>query len=453
MNLRNILLLRLIFGALCENILIKHLETLSISKAIHDVAVEFYIKNQIQFDVVTITDDARMFYQLIYHLLARNETENSHRLSSFSIDLNVAFGIEKSAIILVDSCGHLQFINFYSSFENLYTKNFKFLIFAENCGLDLLENNIDQLIKSKQITFRKGTIEHYEFLLINDRNVLYLTTIEWFTEAACNQPQLKVLNSFNKTTRKWTKKLENYEKFQNFHGCDLKMWVASELANTAFGKIDKSNDKKSKNGLIPQMYIDISRKYNFKPKFQLEREEAEVCFVIYRMEPAKDLTFHFTASFMEVRDVILATPGDLYSPYEKLWLPFDDLTWKFLFATFFVAFLIIFLINLLSKRIREIVYGVNIHNPALNVMSAFFGISQYKVPKKYFSRCLFIIFVFFCLIFRTCYQSKLFEFMTSEPRYPPPKSIHDLKDRNYIMHTHLGFKLVNKIIADDKFDW
>jgi len=67
----------------------------------------------------------------------------------------------------------------------------------------------------------------FEYIFIEDSNFLYLMTIEWFTEVACNQPQLKILNSFNKTTQKWNKKFENYEKFQDFHDCELKVCILS----------------------------------------------------------------------------------------------------------------------------------------------------------------------------------------------------------------------------------
>ena len=43
--------------------------------------------------------------------------------------------------------------------------------------------------------------------------------------------------------------------------------------------------------------------------------------------------------------------------------------------------------------------------------------------------------------------------MTSEPRRPPPKSIKDLKDRNYTIHTYLELDSVEDKIADDKYNW
>jgi len=455
MNLKNFLLLRFIFGVFCEKILVENSEILSISKAIYDFTEEFYIKSQIQFDFVYINDDASKFSQIIHHLLVQNGATNPHKTFLFLTKLKKTFGVVRSAIVLADSCTDLRFIHTNIGLGGQYTKIVKFLIYVEGCGYDFIKNDLEHLIVNQQLTTEHGLIEQYEFLLISDEDFLHLATIEWFTEAACNQAQLKVLNSFNKITLQWTKNLENYEKFQDFRGCKLKIWIPNDLTLviTDSNDLRKSSHEGAKNGLIPYVFTNISRKYNFMPVFQPIKEYSEVYIDVFRLISAKEMKKHFTASFMETRDLIFSTPGDLYTPYEKLWLPFDDPTWKFLFVTFFVAFLTIFLINLLPRTIREIVYGVNVHKPALNVISAFFGISQYKVPKKYFSRCLFIIFVFFCLIFRTCYQSKLFEFMTSEPRRPPPKNIQDLKDNNYSMYTYLRLNVLNEMIEDEKNKW
>jgi hypothetical protein len=69
--------------------------------------------------------------------------------------------------------------------------------------------------------------------------------------------------------------------------------------------------------------------------------------------------------------------------------------------------------------------------PAYNVVSIFFGIGQTRLPVENFSRFVWLLFIWFCLIFRTCYQSKLFEFMTSDMRKPLPESVDDLREMNY----------------------
>lgn len=69
--------------------------------------------------------------------------------------------------------------------------------------------------------------------------------------------------------------------------------------------------------------------------------------------------------------------------------------------------------------------------PAHNAVGIFFGIGQTKLPEEYFSRFLLLLFIWFCLMFRTCYQSKNFEFITSDMRKPMPETFEDLAYWNY----------------------
>jgi hypothetical protein len=69
--------------------------------------------------------------------------------------------------------------------------------------------------------------------------------------------------------------------------------------------------------------------------------------------------------------------------------------------------------------------------PAYNAVAIFFGIGQTRLPAEHFSRFIWLLFIWFCLIFRTCWQSKMFEFMTTDMRKPLPASIDDLREMNY----------------------
>jgi hypothetical protein len=77
----------------------------------------------------------------------------------------------------------------------------------------------------------------------------------------------------------------------------------------------------------------------------------------------------------------------------------------------------------------------DVTNPAYNALGIFFGISQLRLPCESFSRFVLLLYIWFCLIFRTCYQSMMFEFMTSDMRKPVPASIDDLILMNYTIFT------------------
>ena len=295
--------------------------------------------------------------------------------------------------------------------------------------------------------------------LLCDKSFLHLASVEWFTEVACNQLQLKVLNSFNKITKKWQNKLENYQKFQNFYGCSLKLGIQINEEQSCWGGIKpkkEADGKKIRIGLKPNIFRFTSEKYNFKPYLlELVNEyiRPEVHFHMFRSTSIYGRLLHMSTPFVEIHDVVIATPGDFYGSYEKLLLPFDDMTWKLLHFTFLVAFFAIFIINMLPKFIQNRVYGENNKHPALNVVSTFFGIAQFKLPIRSIPRFILIVFVFFCLIFRTCYQSKLFEFLTSSPRHPSPKTIKDLKDGSYTLYTTSSPEYLGKLLKNEEHIW
>ncbi|KAG5683272.1 hypothetical protein PVAND_012562 [Polypedilum vanderplanki] len=90
---------------------------------------------------------------------------------------------------------------------------------------------------------------------------------------------------------------------------------------------------------------------------------------------------------------LIITPPRFYNSYEKLFLPFDGTTWILLIVTFCIAFLVVMLVNNLSQRIQDIIYGENVRMPGFNTVSIFFGIGQTKIPNKFFPRTLLLLFI------------------------------------------------------------
>ena len=152
------------------------------------------------------------------------------------------------------------------------------------------------------------------------------------------------------------------------------------------------------------------------------------------------LPIHTTSTFTSFTLQFLTTPGVLYTSYEKLLMPFDKTTWFLLIITFCISFVVIIITKLLPRAFQTVIIGSNIKSPGLNVISIFFGIAQIRVPNSEFSRFLFILFIFFCLIIRTAYQGLLFELMTSDKHKPTPKTIHQLIDMDYKVY---GIKVLD----------
>ncbi|CAG9811418.1 unnamed protein product [Chironomus riparius] len=394
---------------------------------------------------------------------------------AYSIDVLKAYDkkYKISTINFVYSCIGYTSVHYRQIFENIEPLDLKFLIYVENCDIMFIRSNLKDLLIMPKLTYLSNHMEAFEYVLIDDNELLYLTTIEYFTEAACNEPQLIILNIFNKTTQNWDKKLQNYRKFRDFHGCELVM-LAKDIK--CYGKGWMTSDSGQASGVIAELFEEIGKYLNYKTKWNftasLEYDEyhctfdenyrssdkklENVCFDVTRFEIQSYKEYqllHFSIPFMDINEVILVTPGDAYTSYEKLLLPFDKMTWILIICLFATAFLTIFIISMLPKSIHNLFYGPNVKCPALNVISTFYGISQDKLPKLNFSRFILMMFILFCLIFRTCYQSKLFEFMTSTPRRPPPNSIQEMIERNYKLLARNNLITYNNVMTNDNRDW
>jgi hypothetical protein len=144
--------------------------------------------------------------------------------------------------------------------------------------------------------------------------------------------------------------------------------------------------------------------------------------------------FHMTTTFFDAEFGIFVTPSEFYTNFEKLLLPFDTTTWILLLVTFLVISGVIFLMKFIPKKIKKIFIGSGNKTPGFNVVRIFFGIGQTRLPDESILRFILIFFVFFWLILRTCYQSKLFEFITADMRKPAPRTLDELIERDFTIN-------------------
>ncbi|KAG5671323.1 hypothetical protein PVAND_001526 [Polypedilum vanderplanki] len=252
----------------------------------------------------------------------------------------------------------------------------------------------------------------------------------------------------NMNSQKWNKSLENFNHYENFHGCMINVighygfeFFLSDISNNT------NLDERKFAGAVFEIVQIMSEKFNFIPHYSLStyidsklRTKSIKNYVpndrysFYLSIAPVNYSFpfsYYTQSISTVNFMFHISYNDLYTNYEKLSMPFDDLTWIFLFLTFGLTFATIFGLHFCPRWIRTIIFGKGINNPAYNALGIFFGISQLRLPRESFPRATLVTFIWFCLIIRTCWQSKMFEFMTTDMRKPLPASIEDLVKMNY----------------------
>lgn len=284
--------------------------------------------------------------------------------------------------------------------------------------------------------------------MIDNKKSIEVYSVELYTENMCKKFQFIGINSFNKKSLKWEQSFNRITS-ENFHAC-LRVFAVDFGVNAAFdhettmevlsspNKAKMIKDFLSKGMKLTiktsQLIEIIAKEANFTPYYQIHTidydndgksmvnfvsiegqifDDFDDIFVTYSYHDPEYEKLHITSACHKILDiVIVTTPGPPYSPYEKLFMPFDELTWIFLCCTFATGFLVIFIVNRMQTFVQNILYGVGARSPALNLLRIFFGIGQTRLPSNNFGRLILVSFIMFCLIFRTGYQGvEIFNFL------------------------------------------
>lgn len=140
-------------------------------------------------------------------------------------------------------------------------------------------------------------------------------------------------------------------------------------------------------------------------------------------------------------------------------MAFDQDTWAFVIISIILPLLSIQIINRLEQSTQNFIYGGKVSSPTFNVLAILFGVRQTAhsrlLPKRRTPRLIFMIFIFYSLIIRTCYQKLSFEFLTHDIYAKDYYSINDLIQNNYTFVT-ISRTLVRdfpdvKIVSPDTF--
>lgn len=152
--------------------------------------------------------------------------------------------------------------------------------------------------------------------------------------------------------------------------------------------------------------------------------------------------FCFYSTPFDFVETLIAIPnGEDLNSYEKIIRPFDSDTWTWVVVTFVIAFATIFCVNFASNKIRNFIFGRNVSTPGLNVLRIFFGISQLRCPGRNFARFLVMLFIMFCIVIRTAYQAKMFQFLQMNLVKPTFDTVDELIENNFTFFMRVDFAL------------
>lgn len=262
-----------------------------------------------------------------------------------------------------------------------------------------------------------------------------MTTFVWFSQNNCNRAQPLTIGKFHKKNKIWQQKLIKIDKYKTFHNCELVYGLPIDR-HTHLHYITRNEPHGVYMDILYHAidYYDI--KFHYQP-IHLSPEEGIVLIqlgdgnlrtpnIFMIPMPISESMMAATTSFYQDKSIFMVSPALLYTPFEKLFLPFDHDTWMLLLITFGAAFVVIFIINFSARWLNDIVYGYRVSTPSLNILGTFFGISQTQLPTGWFARIILMSFILFCLVMRTAYQGVQFDMMTREMRRPQIEKISDI---------------------------
>lgn len=352
--------------------------------------------------------------------------------------------MDASAIVLLHSLTSLVAFNNQTRIPTSFSKSHQIFVYCQNWSHD------DLPIIS--VSTETASIIQNEYFVVKEETSVRLLTFVWYTPNICGQPQLVEVNRFDKLKGRWLYGDFKIDKFANFHGCQISFLVTLSKPEY-YGTIDsRTKEVTDCVGYICAALKDFSSALNFGYRVYKYDERS-----IPKLPYDVHLQVTFLSSIVYLKDIVYTRPtfsedlffavppGEKYNGFEKLCLPFDDETWLWIAITFSSAFVTIFVLKFVKKSIADFVIGAGNTTPVLNVIRAFFGISQIASPEGNFARFLLMMLILFSLIIRTAYQGVMFDFLQKDMRKPGAMDIEEIIDNNFTIYMPHGYSRVTDL--------
>jgi hypothetical protein len=386
----------------------------------------------------------------------------------------IKYGVNESAILLFDSVKALNDFNDKVLLTNFSPKSIKLFVYCHKATVDELKTVADLNIKLKNEERFNPTnnsylndmndVLQYQYFFVEEAQSIKLMTFVWYTQEACHIPQLIEINRFHKKTAKWKKNKFSVEKCRNFQGCEIIFGAQTSLPEIDV-KSDSKIDLQSKivfGGYVIKMIRILSEALNYTCQFNStyhnslnKIEGMDIADNLRLIIEASDDGVHTQTGFfnlyvtelnVESVEYFAAPPGTPYDAYEKLYIPFDWQTWIWTMIVFFATFVTIFIVYRMKIEVQDFIFGTNVSTPSLNVLAAFFGISQNVVPTRNFARFLVMIFILYSFMIRTLYQGGMCDYLQSDMRRPKPiQSAKDIKTSGFDLYIEKSALSLNLI--------
>jgi hypothetical protein len=391
--------------------------------AIRELFVENVIKHSRGIEVLTVGDRGGFAESITDEIIKQTNGEMSVQVTMNNNNNNNIRELKSPTIILLDSVQHFEELeNWLPQFADSRGTWHKHLLYAPG-------------LKPDDIITRYQTdpaISEVGFLVNYDGLSIELASAFWFTPQKCHENQIKTINKFSRNNGRWENSNFYPNKFENFHGCTITVGYTEQFSSNFTKNIFKV--------LAAQLNFKLRRIYFSFADFNLLDIETHMTETMSTQGGESGRTLRSAAVHFDGLTFIVP-PGEPLTDLEKMFAAFDKETWIAIGATFIIALVVIWIINFMSIKVQNFVFGREVKTPTLNVLSIFLNGGQHRVPGRNFARYLLMLFIIWSLIFRTCYQSMMFQNMTTDMRHPRVKTVDELVDQNFTLIYELTYDL------------
>lgn len=415
--------LYLIFVLLFVNLKFCASKKSAVASAISDLINHHYVNQLDCLQIVKFVDKSKEIDEIANEVL--RQTQNA----PISIKIiNFASRKQFDRVLITESCILLfndakSLHEFVNASMILYTRSNAFILLAY------------VPIRNSFVPYSSYKLDHF-YDLHHVGNFLELKTNVSFSANDCWYFDIKVVNKFSMKKMRWIGDETYVNKYRNYNGCVIDVGV-DEYDSPPWLVVNISKDNVVTNiwGLHHELMKVASKKLNFTLQYVPFFKKRSDFFLQLRTRGHLKTGYPQTQSYWFEDIIVIIPPGHFYSSYEKLLLPFDSDTWICFIITFAVGFVVIFLLIVAKDSMRDHFFGNRVAAPTLNLLGHFFGIGQKLLPRRNFARIILMIFILFCLIMRTAWQGKYFEFLTSDGRRHGMITIDEInKKKGYFLY-------------------
>lgn len=290
-------------------------------------------------------------------------------------------------------------------------------------------------------------------LVYQDFDTVSIATFMPFAPGtSCSNTSPVIFNQFSNGSFKCNNCLMFPEKFKNLQNCPIKIITFDD--NLSVFKHETLNGAYELQGYEMQMLHVLSTSLNFKKQItfleipvawgfilqngtatgalaELQKKEQEIGIGNYFLKPNRLNVLDSSVTYYSFPLVFIIPPAARLSTLKKLLQPFGETVWILMLLTYLTGLLVICFINIRLRRVKSFVYGTGVKHPMTNMLKIILGSSQPKLPKRNFSRFLFMMFSIFCLVQRGIYQGSLYIFLQTDGLEKEMHTLDEMIDNNY----------------------